>query len=219
MYILPHALTPAFPPQIYTEAPKNLPDVEAVMGSDALNLLQRPAGNRGGVIIGAGRGGNAARGGGANAGGGGDGWRMAQNKGQQMQQQQQQQQQGRGRDQGRGGGRGGGRRGQRDEPLDIEIKALTKSENRYVKKEDVEGDEKTLRTMNGILNKLTPEKFDTLILKVLELEIDTVNLLRKVQYSPHLPSLCSPHPLTPCSCLTRSPPHVPPCSRSCLLRW
>jgi hypothetical protein len=65
--------------------------------------------------------------------------------------------------------------------MDIEVKALTVSKNRYVKREDVEGDEKILREMKGVLNKLTPEKFDTLILKVLDLEIDSVNLLRKVR--------------------------------------
>jgi len=80
---------------------------------------------------------------------------------------------------GRGGG--GGRRGPRpDAPMDIEVVPLAVTENRYKPLKDVPGDVKLLRNLNAILNKLTPEKFDTLVEQVLELKIDSAPLLRDV---------------------------------------
>jgi len=84
-----------------------------------------------------------------------------------------------------GGGQGGrnnnhqkGGRGRKDAPMDIEVKALEKSENAYAVSRDLEKDQKTIRSLRSILNKLTPEKFDVLVVKVKEIEIDTEDLLK-----------------------------------------
>lgn len=69
-----------------------------------------------------------------------------------------------------------GARGKKDMPLDIEVIPLQVTENRYMVK-DFEGEEKMLRILNGILNKLTPESFDNLLQQVLKMGINTVSLL------------------------------------------
>lgn len=74
--------------------------------------------------------------------------------------------------------RDGGVRGKKDMPLDIDVAPLQQTENRYVVK-DFEGEEKMLRILNGILNKLTPESFDNLLQQVLKMGINTVTLLEK----------------------------------------
>jgi len=79
----------------------------------------------------------------------------------------------------RGRGREGVRGGKKDAPLDIEVAPLPKGENRYQIKRDVEGEEKMLRNLNGILNKLTPESFDNLLQQVLKMGINTVSLLER----------------------------------------
>jgi len=75
-------------------------------------------------------------------------------------------------------GREGGVRGKKDAPMDIEVQPLQVTENRYIVK-DFEGEEKMLRILNGILNKLTPESFDNLLQQVLKMGITTVTLLTK----------------------------------------
>ena len=45
---------------------------------------------------------------------------------------------------------------------------------------DVGEEEKTIRSLKGIMNKLTPEKFDVLVEKVKELDINNVHLLIQV---------------------------------------
>lgn len=104
-----------------------------------------------------------------------------------LQQQQPQFRQDQGRGSPRGDKQGGDRRNQNndnsrrrgpDQPMNIEIAPLTKSENRYVVVKEIPPDTKLLRALNAILNKLTPEKFDTLLAQVLELKITNVGLLR-----------------------------------------
>lgn len=77
----------------------------------------------------------------------------------------------------RGRGREGVR-GKKDAPLDIEVIPLQMTENRYIVK-TFEGEEKLLRVLQGILNKLTPESFDSLLQQVLNLGIESVGLLEK----------------------------------------
>ena len=92
--------------------------------------------------------------------------------------------------QGRGGSSSGGgqqkdggnaynRKG-KDAPLDIEVAPLERTEHRYTVVKDIPPDAKLLRALNAILNKLTPEKFDTLLEQVLALKISNVGLLRDV---------------------------------------
>jgi translation initiation factor 4G len=71
-----------------------------------------------------------------------------------------------------------GVRGRKDMPLDIDVAPLQVTENRYRVK-DFDGEEKMLRILNGILNKLTPESFDNLLQQVLKMEINTVSLLEQ----------------------------------------
>ena len=92
---------------------------------------------------------------------------------------------------GQQGGRGGasssgggqqkdyGRKG-KDAPLDIEVAPLERTEHRYTVVKDIPPDTKLLRALNAILNKLTPEKFETLLEQVLALKISNVGLLRDV---------------------------------------
>ena len=75
----------------------------------------------------------------------------------------------------RGRGREGVR-GKKDAPLDIEVVPLQMSENRYVIK-SFDGEEKTLRAFQAILNKLTPESFEALLQQVLVLGLNTSELL------------------------------------------
>ena len=71
---------------------------------------------------------------------------------------------GRGR---RDGGRGGRNGRQHNQPLmNIVIAPLEVTENRYIVKKDVEAEEKFLRQIKRILNKLTPEKFDVMLKQV-----------------------------------------------------
>jgi translation initiation factor 4G len=63
--------------------------------------------------------------------------------------------------------------------MEPEVKALVKTENRYVVKQISEGDEKKLRDMRSILNKLCPEKFDPLVEKAMALQFDNVDLFEK----------------------------------------
>ena len=93
------------------------------------------------------------------------------------------QQQG-GRGNAGGGGQqrdGGGYRGKgKDAPMDITVAPLEKTERRYTVVKDIPPDTKLLRALQSILNKLTPEKFDTLLEQVLALKISGVGLLRDV---------------------------------------
>ena len=77
-----------------------------------------------------------------------------------------------------GGGGGGYRKKGPDAPLDIEVAPLEKTERRYTVVKDIPPDTRLLRSLNAILNKLTPEKFDTLVEQVLALRITNVGLLR-----------------------------------------
>lgn len=60
------------------------------------------------------------------------------------------------------------------------VKPLEKTEDGYMIQRDTTGTEKTLRMLNSILNKLTPEKFETLLEQALQLEIDTKEMLQEV---------------------------------------
>lgn len=91
--------------------------------------------------------------------------------------------------------------------MDIHIAPLEKSENRYQVAKEVEPDEKFIRNVTSILNKLTPEKFDILTEKILQLKIDNAGLLRDLvkavfekalaepAFSPTYAKFC--HKLTP----------------------
>ena len=68
----------------------------------------------------------------------------------------------------------------KDAPLDIEVAPLEKTERRYTVVKDIPPDAKLLRALNAILNKLTPEKFETLLDQVLALKLTNVGLLRDV---------------------------------------
>jgi hypothetical protein len=48
---------------------------------------------------------------------------------------------------------------------------------RYVIKKDVEGEKKVLRSIQSILNKLTPEKFSVLVEKLINIILDSVEYL------------------------------------------
>jgi len=85
----------------------------------------------------------------------------------------------RGDKRGRKGGRDG-YHGKHQQPMNIEIIPLSKSETRYVVQRDIEAEEKLKRTFNSILNKLTPEKFNVLVDKVLELDISNADMLRQI---------------------------------------
>lgn len=63
-----------------------------------------------------------------------------------------------------------------DEPQE----KLQISENAYRVKTDIEADEKTLRSFKSILNKMTPEKFDKLCAKALELDLASQHMLEEV---------------------------------------
>ena len=98
--------------------------------------------------------------------------------------------QGGGQQGGRGGSSSGGgqpkdggasyNRQAKDAPLDIKVAPLEKTERRYTVVKDIPPDAKLLRALNSILNKLTPEKFDTLLDQVLGLKLTNVGLLRDV---------------------------------------
>ena len=75
---------------------------------------------------------------------------------------------------------GGNRRPRVDQPMDIEIVPLAKTDNGYRKIDNIPADLKVIRQLNAILNKLTPEKFDILVEEVMNLEITTPALLRDV---------------------------------------
>lgn len=138
----------------FTTKPEGLPDVSAIIGSDAARALTERNDKRQG-----------------NKQQGTSGWRQAG-----APRQNRQRVDGRG---GRGGGRGG-RRGKQDDPMDIVVAPLEKTDSRYVVKRDAEGEERVMRDLNSILNKLTPEKFDTLVQQVVDLRIDNVELLKQV---------------------------------------
>jgi len=83
----------------------------------------------------------------------------------------------RGRKDRRGGQGRGGRRP--ESPLDIEVKALEKSDSRYIVKKEIPPDEVLIRRLTSILNKLTPENFEKLVALTLEVkEIDSHSKLR-----------------------------------------
>jgi len=150
---------------LYTDKPPNLPDMEAIIGSESnkaqANKQNTPCGGGGGGAPG--QWGHNNKRGGNNRNDRGDNQRGGNNRDNRK----------------GGGGNKGGRRGpKRDQPMDIEVKALEKTENAYTIKRDVAEDEKTIRSLRGILNKLTPEKFDVLVEKVKELTIDTEDLLK-----------------------------------------
>lgn len=96
-----------------------------------------------------------------------------------------------------GKGGNGRRRGGPDAPMDIEIVPLEVSENRYVrsKKQDLEETETIMRDYKSILNKLTPEKFDVLIMRAdaLAPKITSVELLSGVVSSVFEKALLEPH--------------------------
>jgi len=76
----------------------------------------------------------------------------------------------------------GGNRNKRTENL-TPVEPLTKSENRYkiTKKADMEEDARKVRDINSILNKLTPEKFDTLVKRFQEeVPINDLKSLKEV---------------------------------------
>lgn len=78
---------------------------------------------------------------------------------------------------GRGGAQGRSGRLGRDSPMDIgDAGPLHIAENAY-KKVDREGDEKVMGQLNGILNKLTPERLDTLVSQVLDLGFSSFHLM------------------------------------------
>ena len=82
-------------------------------------------------------------------------------------------------------GKKGKKRGHRhDAPMDIEIKPLEKSDNRYqaatIQKMSIDETEKLRRDVMSILNKLTPEKFDVLTQRVLDINIETLEMLEQV---------------------------------------
>lgn len=97
-----------------------------------------------------------------------------------------------------GGGRGGGAmrrqnsdgsmrkggKGKNNEPLRdkqgriIEVKALEVSENRWKPSKPTDEEEKIYKTVKGLLNKLTLEKFDTLYEQIKDVGINTASLLR-----------------------------------------
>jgi len=64
--------------------------------------------------------------------------------------------------------------------MDIEIKALEKTNNRYTVQTEIPPDQKLLRSVNSILNKLTPEKFVKLTEQFVALDINTFARLRDV---------------------------------------
>lgn len=94
---------------------------------------------------------------------------------------------------GRNGAQGGNRRNRVDAPMDIEIVPLAQSENRYKPLKDLPANVELLRAVNSILNKLTPEKFDTLVDKVIDLKIDSAALLRDVVTSVFEKALAEPN--------------------------
>lgn len=67
-----------------------------------------------------------------------------------------------------------------DQPMDIEITPLEQSANAYKLLRDVPADIALMRSVNSILNKLTPTKFDILVQQIIELNISSAALLRDV---------------------------------------
>ena len=57
------------------------------------------------------------------------------------------------------------------------VAPLEMSENRYVVKKDVEGEQKIVRKLQAILNKLTPEKFDRLNSQLIDLIVEGLEYL------------------------------------------
>lgn len=75
---------------------------------------------------------------------------------------------------------------------DAPVVPLEVTANRYVVRHDVEAEEKIKRTFQSILNKLTPEKFETLLEQVKQIKIDTVELLKMVVVSVFEKALAEP---------------------------
>jgi translation initiation factor 4G len=77
-----------------------------------------------------------------------------------------------------------GGKGKNNEPLRdkqgkiIEVKALEISENRWKPSKPTDEEEKIYKTVKGLLNKLTLEKFDTLYEQIKDVGINTASLLR-----------------------------------------
>lgn len=94
-----------------------------------------------------------------------------------------------------------GRYPKKDAPMDIEIKALEKSENRYIvlTKADLETNQIVLRSFRSILNKMTPEMFDALIERCVEQakEIKSPELLKSVANAGFEKALAEPN-FSPC---------------------
>ena len=81
---------------------------------------------------------------------------------------------------GGSGGAGSGSNRRRPVEADIVVAPLVQTANRYVLLKDIPPDAKLLREVKAILNKLTPEKFDVLVNRILALNITTDALLRDV---------------------------------------
>jgi hypothetical protein len=60
-----------------------------------------------------------------------------------------------------------------DSPLDIVVAPLVRTANRYVVQKNVAPDEQRKRSVTAILNKLTPEKLDILVERMVELKVET----------------------------------------------
>ena len=88
---------------------------------------------------------------------------------------------------------GGYRKKGPDTPMDIEVAPLAQTEKRYTVVKDIPPDEKLLRELKSILNKLTPEKFDVLLEQVLGLRITNAGLLRDCVTAVFEKALAEPH--------------------------
>ncbi|KAG7391086.1 a1-alpha2 repression [Phytophthora pseudosyringae] len=83
----------------------------------------------------------------------------------------------------RGGGRGGrgGRGGPPDPPLlDGPVKPLTRSDNRWIPTKNASTLEVTKKNVNGIMNKMTREKFDRLAGQLTAINMESLEMLQTV---------------------------------------